>query len=115
MIEPSSNPNLNQSLFGNTNTLGAIKAKKKKMIDMTNAQIRRLSEFIKGYRATIKNTIEKTTPNDFSEDCSVETYLDISVISTHCNYGLIKNILTWINNIMHLKYCLIYKERYINT
>jgi hypothetical protein len=43
------------------------------MIDTTNAQIRRLSEFIKGYRATIKNTIEKTTPKDFSEDRSVET------------------------------------------
>ena len=43
------------------------------MIDTTNAQIRRLSEFIKGYRETIKNTIEKTTPKDFSEDRSVET------------------------------------------
>jgi len=42
------------------------------MIDMTNAQIRRLEEIIKGYRATIKKTIEKTTPKDFSEDCSVE-------------------------------------------
>ena len=31
--------NLNQSLFGNTNTLGAIKAKKKKMIDATKVQI----------------------------------------------------------------------------
>ena len=72
-IEPISNPNLNQSLFGSTNTLGARKANKKKMIDTTNAQIRRLSEFIKGYRATIKNTIEKTTPKDFSEDRSVET------------------------------------------
>ncbi len=65
------------------------------MIDTTNAQIRRPSEFIKGYRATIKNTIEKTTPKDFSEDCSVETCLDISVISAlHCNYGLFMNILT---------------------
>ena len=48
MIEPSSNPNLNQSLFGSTNILGAIKANKKKMVDTANAQIRRLSEFIKG-------------------------------------------------------------------
>ena len=80
MIEPSSNPNLNQSLFGNTNTLGAIKAKKKKMIDATNAQIRRPSELIKGYRATIKNTIEKTMPKDFGEDCSIAIWLVVSDI-----------------------------------
>ena len=44
------------------------------MIDTNNAQIRRPSELIKGgNKETIKNTIEKTTPKDFSEDCSVET------------------------------------------
>ena len=65
------------------------------MIDTTNAQIRRPADVSKGFRATIKNTIEKTTPKDFSEDCSVETCLDISDIGTlHCNYGLFKNILT---------------------
>tara|TARA_B100000767_G_scaffold236951_1_gene230928 strand:+ start:321 stop:467 length:147 start_codon:yes stop_codon:yes gene_type:complete len=46
------------------------------MIEMTNAQIRRLEEIIKGYRETIKNTIEKTRPKDFSvglisEDLSI--------------------------------------------
>ena len=82
MIEPSSNPNLNQSLFGSTSILGARKANKKKMIDMIKAQIRRLSEFVKGYRATIKNTTEKTKPKDFSVDCSVEICRDISIIST---------------------------------
>ena len=71
MIEPISNPNLNQSLFGNTNALGATKAKKKKMIDTTKDQIRISSELIKGYKVTIKNTIAKTIPKDFSEDCSV--------------------------------------------
>ena len=72
-IEPISNPNLNQSFFGSTNTFGARNASKKKMIETNNAQIRRPSELIKGYIATIKNTIEKTTPKDFSEDCSLET------------------------------------------
>ena len=72
MIEPSSNPNLNQSLFGSTNIFGAKKAIKKKMVDTTNAQIRRPSELIKGYKEKIKNTIEKTTPKDVSEDCSLE-------------------------------------------
>ena len=37
-----------------------LKANKKRMSDTTNTQIRRLSEFMKEYRATIKNTIEKT-------------------------------------------------------
>tara|TARA_B100000787_G_scaffold124185_1_gene93536 strand:+ start:153 stop:386 length:234 start_codon:yes stop_codon:yes gene_type:complete len=74
-IEPISNPSLNQILFGNTSILGARKANKKKMIDVTNAQIRRPSELVKsGNKEMIKNTIEKTTPKDFSEDCSVETY-----------------------------------------
>ena len=50
------------------------------MIDTTNAQIRRLSELIKGYRATIKNTIEKTTPKDFSEDCLIAIWLVVSGI-----------------------------------
>ena len=72
-IEPISNPNLNQSLFGITKILGARKANKKKMMETTSAKTRRLSEFIKGYRAIIKNTIEKTIPKDFSEDCSLET------------------------------------------
>ena len=93
-IEPSSNPNLNQSLFGSTNILGARKANKKKMIDTTNAQIRRPSEVIKGYRAIIKNTHENTTPKDFGEDCSVETWLLISDISTlRHNYGPFYNAL----------------------
>ena len=42
------------------------------MVDTTNAQIRRPSELIKGYKEKIKNTIEKTTPKDVSEDCSLE-------------------------------------------
>ena len=38
---------------------------------MIIAQRRISSELVKGYKATIKNTIEKTTPKDFGEDCSV--------------------------------------------
>ena len=42
------------------------------MVDTTNAQIRRPSELIKGYKEKIKNTIEKTTPKDVSDDCLLE-------------------------------------------
>jgi len=62
MIEPSSMPNLNQSLFGNDNLLGAKKANNKNTTDTTNAQKRIPSELVKGYKLTIKNTIEKTMP-----------------------------------------------------
>jgi hypothetical protein len=41
------------------------------MVDTTNAQIRKPSELIKGYRETIKNTVENITPKDFSEGFSV--------------------------------------------
>jgi len=71
-IAPNSNPNLNQILFGYTNILGNIKAENKKLIDAINAQIRGLLEFIRGYRDTIKNIIEKTTPKDFSVGCLLE-------------------------------------------
>jgi len=64
IIEPSSIPNLNQNLFGSDNVLGAIKANNKNIADMISAQIRNPSEFIIGYRATNKNTIENTIPND---------------------------------------------------
>ena len=47
------------------------------MIDVTMAQTWRPSELIQGYRATIKNTIEKTIPKDFSEDLAVEIWLAI--------------------------------------
>ena len=50
------------------------------MIDTTNAQIRRPAELISGYRATIKNTIEKTMPKDFSEDCSIAIWIVVSDI-----------------------------------
>ena len=80
MIEPSSSPNLNQSLFGSTNMLGATKANKKKIVDTTNAQIRKPSELIKGYMETIKNTIDNKTPKDFSEDISVVVWLVASDI-----------------------------------
>ena len=63
-------PNLNQSLFGRDNTLGTTKASNKNTADTTNAQARTPSELIRGYRLTIKNTIEKTMPKDFGEDCS---------------------------------------------
>ena len=42
------------------------------MIDTTNAQIRKLSELIKGYKEKIKNTIEKTTPKEVSDDFLLE-------------------------------------------
>jgi len=71
MMDPSSMPNLNHNLFGRVNTLGVTKANNKKTTDTINAQIRRPSELTKGYKPTIKNTIENTIPKDFSEDCSV--------------------------------------------
>ena len=64
-------PNLYQSLFGSDNTLGATNASNKNIADTINAQIRRSSELAKGYKATIRNTIEKTIPKDFGDDCSV--------------------------------------------
>jgi uncharacterized lipoprotein YajG len=67
---------LNQSLFGSDNVLGAIKANNKNIADMISAQIRKPSESINGYRATIKNTIEKTMPKDFSEDLSVSRVIE---------------------------------------
>jgi len=80
MIEPSNIPNLNHSLFGKANTLGATKASKKKTADIVNAQIRKPSELVKGYKATTKNTIENTMPKDFGEDLFTEvdinTYFD---------------------------------------
>ena len=104
MIEPSNIPNLNQSLFGSDNTWGAIKANNKNTADTINAQARTLSELIKGYKATIRNTIEKTTPKDFGENCSVGMWLvdsDIGVLII-----LIKPILSKINK---LKVYQIYK------
>jgi len=71
MIEPIIMPNLNQILFGNDNLLGAKKASNKNITDTTNAQNRIPSELIKGYKLTIKNTIEKTMPKDFGEEYSV--------------------------------------------
>jgi len=38
IIDPRKIPNLNQSLFGNVNTLGDIKASNKNTIDTTNDQ-----------------------------------------------------------------------------
>jgi len=60
-------PNLNQSLFGSDSIWGAIKANNKNIADMIIAQRRISSELVKGNNATIKKTIAKTTPNDFSE------------------------------------------------
>ena len=71
IIEPSNIPNLNQSLFGSDNTLGATKASNKNTADIANAQVRIPSELIRGYKLTSKNTTEKTMPKDFGEDCSV--------------------------------------------
>ena len=71
MIEPSNIPNLNHSLFGIANVLGAMKASNKKATDAINAQRRKTSELVNGYKATTKNTIEKTMPKDFSEPCLV--------------------------------------------
>ena len=71
IIEPSNNPNLNQSMFGMDNVLGAIKANNKNTNDVTNAQIRNPSELVNGYSAMIKKTIKKTMPKDFGEDRSV--------------------------------------------
>jgi len=65
IIEPSNMPNLNQSLFGNINTCGAVKANSKNIVDMIIAQKRMSSEFIKGYRLTIRNTTENSIPKDF--------------------------------------------------
>ena len=45
------------------------------MHDTTNAQIRKPSELIKGYKEKIKNTIEKTTPKEVSDDCLLEIWL----------------------------------------
>jgi len=87
MIEPRSIPNLNQSLFGSANIWDATKANNKNIADMIIAQRRISSELVKGYKATIKNTIEKTTPKDFGEDCSVGMWLIESDIS---NIYLIK-------------------------
>jgi len=60
-------PNLNQSLFGSANILGDRKASSKNIAATTNAQTRKSSELIKGYKPTIKNTIANTTPKDFSD------------------------------------------------
>ena len=80
IIEPSNIPNLNQSLFGMSNVFGATKASNKNIADTTNAQARIPSKLIRGYRLTIKNTIEKTMPKDFDEDCSVGMWLENSDI-----------------------------------
>ena len=71
IIEPSNNPNLNQSMFGMDNILGATKANNKNTNEVTNAQIRKPSEVINGYSAMIRKTIKKTMPKDFGEDRSV--------------------------------------------
>jgi len=74
-IDPNNIPNLSQSLFGNDNTLGTKNASNKNTADTIKAQIYRSSEFTRGYRPTIRNTIEKTMPKDFGEDCSVAMWL----------------------------------------
>jgi hypothetical protein len=81
IIEPRNIPNLNQRLFGRDNILGAKRASINNKADNTIAQIRMPLELVKGYKATIKKTIEKTKPKDFSEDCSMEILLDISIIN----------------------------------
>jgi hypothetical protein len=48
--------------------------------DTTNAQMRNPSKLIKGYKATVKNTIENTMPKDFGEDFLVGIWLVISDI-----------------------------------
>jgi hypothetical protein len=83
IIEPSNIPNLNQSLFGSDNTLGATKASNKNTTDTIKAQARTPSELIKGYKLTIRNTIENTMPKDFDEDSSVGIWLvnsDIGIL-----------------------------------
>ena len=67
MIDPRNIPNLNHILFRTTNDLGAKKANSKNIADKTSAQMRTFSELIKGNKATIKNTVENTIPNDFSD------------------------------------------------
>ena len=80
MTDPKNRPNLNQMVLGNFNAEGNIYAKSKNIIDATKAQTRELSELIKGYTPTIKNTNEKTTPKDFGEDGSILIWLSDSDI-----------------------------------
>jgi len=93
MIEPSNIPNLNQSLFGSDSALGIAKANNKNTADTISAQRRTPSELVKGYKLTIKNTIEKTMPNDFGEDCSVVMWLVDSDISCINSFNLVYFIL----------------------
>ena len=99
MIEPRISPNLNQNLFGTSNTLGNTIANKKKMVDITNAQIRNPSELIKGYKEMIKNTIEKTIPKDFDEGSSVGILLFILDIDKQRN-----NIVVYYKDLCVLKF-----------
>jgi len=73
-------PSLNQSILGSFNILGAIKAKNKNTADKISAQRWIFPEFIRGNREIIKNTIENTIPNDFSEDGSIWIWLEDSDI-----------------------------------
>ena len=81
-MDPNSNPNLNQSLFGTVNDLGATNAKNKNIIDIIKDQILKSPEWNKGYKEIIKNILENTKPKDFSEDISVWILLFILDIVT---------------------------------
>ena len=48
---------------------------------MINAQNRRLSELLNGYKATIKNTIENKIPKDFSDPRVIDLCLIIFGVS----------------------------------
>ncbi len=66
-------PNLNQSLFGSDNALGATKASNKNIAETITAHKWSPCESAKGYKATIKNMIEKITPKDFSDPIFIST------------------------------------------
>ena len=67
MIEPRNKPNLNQSLFGNTNIFGNKIADTRNINEIIKAKKLIDEETVNGYMAIIKNTNEKTKPKDFSE------------------------------------------------
>ena len=69
MTAPNNTPNLNHSLFGTDNKVGAKYARKKKKREMIMDQMKILLPCVKGYREismkTIKNTIPKLRSDPF--------------------------------------------------